>query len=291
MFQSKVLKRTKKYKVAKTLVGKIIIHSILLAGAFMMLIPFIWMVSTSLKAPYEIFIFPPKWIPSKFLFRNYIEAWQYIPFGRYLLNSTIIATSVTLGQLFSCSLAAYAFARLRFPGRGPLFLILLSTMMIPHQARLIPIFLIVKTFKWLNTYQALIIPGLASAWGTFLLRQFFSTIPKELEDAARIDGCSRLGILYRIFFPLARPALITLGLFTFLNQWNSFVWPLILTDSEKVRPIQVGLAMFRGVIGESATSWSYLMCGSIFAILPILVIFVAGQKYFIKGFVLSGLKG
>jgi multiple sugar transport system permease protein len=279
-------------KSVRSISGRCVTHLILGIGSIiMMILPFVWMISTSLKPLDEVFVYPPQWIPKVLCWQNYIDAWNAAPFGRYLLNTVIIATLTTLGRVINCSFCAYAFARLRFPGRNILFMMVLATMMIPQQVVMIPVFYIMKVLGWINTFQALIVPGLANAWGIFLLRQFFMTIPTELEDAGRIDGCSRTGILLRIFIPLAKPALMTLVLFSVLWTWNSFVWPLILTNSDTVRPIQLGLAMFRGEIGQSAIAWTKLMAASVFATLPIFVVFLLGQRHFVGGIMLSGLKG
>jgi multiple sugar transport system permease protein len=194
---------------------------------------------------------------------------------------------VTLGQLMTCSLAAYAFARLQFRGREVLFYLFLGTMMIPGQVIMIPSFMVLYWLGWIDTYYALIVPGLASAFGTFLLRQFFLTIPRDLEDAASIDGCSRFGVLWRIILPLSRPALATLAVFTFMGVFNDFLWALIVVSSDEMKTVQLGLAIFRD---RYQTDWGQLMAASVTATLPILMVFFFAQKYFIKGITLSGLK-
>ncbi len=263
------------------------IHIFIYAGALLTVAPFLWMVLTSLKGLGEILAYPPTFLPETFHFDNYVQAFRTASFGRYYLNTFIVAVSCTLGQLMTCSMAAFAFARLRFWGRDALFLLFLGTMMIPGQVTMIPTFIILYWLGWIDTYWALVVPGLASAFGTFLLRQFFLTIPRELEDAAYIDGCSRFGVLWRIILPLSRPALATLAIFIFMYFFNDFLWPLIVVNSEEMRTVQLGLAVFRD---RYLTQWDLLMAGSVTATLPILLIFFVAQKYFIKGITLSGLK-
>ncbi|MCU7495458.1 MAG: carbohydrate ABC transporter permease [Ignavibacteria bacterium] len=265
----------------------IIFHLVIYALALATLAPFIWMVLTSLKDMNEIYVYPPRWLPEKFRFENYKNAFEAAPFGRYYLNSIIVSLSVTLGQLITCSMAAFAFARLRFRGSNILFYIFLGTMMIPYNVTMIPSFMMLYWLGWIDSFKALIVPGLASAFGTFLLRQFFMTIPKELEEAAYIDGASRFSVLMRIIIPLSKPALATLAIFTFMGAFNDFIWSLIVLNSEEMRTVQLGLAIFRD---RYLTQWDLLMAGSVTAVLPILLVFFFAQKYFIKGITLSGLK-
>ncbi|MBN1465661.1 carbohydrate ABC transporter permease [candidate division KSB1 bacterium] len=272
-----------KNRVAKS----VLLHVVIYTGAFLTLAPFLWMVLTSFKGINEILTYPPTWWPKEFRFENYVNAFQAASFGRFYLNTFIIAIACTLGQLVTCSMAAFAFARLRFRGRDALFLLFLGTMMIPGQVTMIPTFIILYWFGWIDSYQALIVPGLASAFGTFLLRQFFLTIPRELEDAAYIDGCSRFGVLWRIILPLSKPALATLAIFIFMYFFNDFLWPLIVVNSEEMRTVQLGLAIFRD---RYVTQWDLLMAGSVTSTLPILIVFFFAQKYFIQGITLSGLK-
>lgn len=268
-------------------IQKILLHVVIYAAAMATIAPFLWMLSTSLKDLNDIFVYPPRWLPSKFHFENFIRAFEAAPFGRYYLNSVFVAVTVTIGQLITCSMAAFAFARLKFWGRDALFLIFLATMMIPGQVTMIPSFMVLHWFGWIDSYKALIVPGLASAFGTFLLRQFFMTIPKELEEAAYIDGCSKFKVLWRIIVPLSRPALATLAIFTFMGVFNDFIWALIVLSSEDMRTVQLGLAIFRD---RYLTEWDLMMAGSVTATLPILIVFFFAQKYFIKGITLSGLK-
>jgi multiple sugar transport system permease protein len=257
-------------------------------GSAMMLVPFLWMISTSLKANAEVFVYPPVWLPSKPLWSNYTHVLELIPFGRYLLNTTLVATTVTVLEVLTSSLAAFAFARVDFPGRDRLFLIYLATLMIPGQVTIIPNFLVVSFLGWNNTYLALIIPAAFSAFGTFLLRQFFLSIPAELEQAARIDGCGYFGIYRHIILPLSGPALATLTIFVFMAQWNSFLWPLIVTNSENLRTLTVGLSYFRD---EAASQFNYLMAGTVMNVIPILAVYVTLQRYFVRGIALTGITG
>ena len=258
------------------------------AGSVIMILPFLWMVSTSVKADNQVFAFPPVWIPNPMLWSNYAKVLVLLPFGRYLINTTLVSTTVTFLEVLTSSLAAYSFARLDFPGRDRLFLIYLGTLMVPGQVTIIPNFLVMSLFGWINSYQALIIPAAFTAFGTFLLRQFFLTIPPELEQAARIDGCGYLGIYRHIILPLSGPALATLAIFSFNAQWNSFLWPLIVTNSDDFRTLTVGLSYFQD---EYSTQFNYMMAGSVLNIIPILIIFLLLQRYFVRGIALSGITG
>jgi multiple sugar transport system permease protein len=266
----------------------LITYVILTAFSGVMVLPFIWMVSSSLKNLDEVSQIPIRWIPETFRFSNYMEVFQSIPMGRFILNSFFVAISVTVLAIFVSSLAAYAFARLTFKGKNVLFLCFLTTMMIPQEVTMIPKFLIMKEFGWLDTYNALIFPHLFTAFGVFMLRQFFLSIPVELEEAARIDGCSRFRIYWNIMIPLAKSAFVTLGIFIFLGEWNSFLWPLIVIDSVALQPIQVGLRTFQG---EFITHWHLMMAGAFIAELPVLLLYVFCQRYIIEGIATSGIKG
>lgn len=276
----------KKNKITR-FIGSSLLHIVIYALAFLTLAPFVWMVLTSVKDLSEIFVYPPKWLPSSIKYQNFLDAFDAAPFGQYYVNSIIVAVSVTIGQLITCSMAAFAFARLRFWGRDGLFYLFLGTMMIPYNVTMIPSFMVLYWFGWVDSYQALIVPGLASAFGTFLLRQFFMTIPKELEEAAYIDGASKTKVLWQVIIPLAKPALATLAVFTFMGTFNDFLWSLVVINSEELRTVQLGLAVFRD---RYITQWDLLMAGSVTAVLPILIVFFFAQKYFIKGIALSGLK-
>jgi multiple sugar transport system permease protein len=264
-------------------------HAFLLIGCFVMAFPFVWMVFSSLKTDAEIFIFPPELLPREARWSNYVDVMQSFPFGTFILNSFKISVLGVVGQLLSCSLAAYAFARIRFPGREAIFLAWLACLMIPGQVTLIPQFLLFRSFGWLNTHYPLFVPHFfGGAFGTFLLRQFFMTIPQDLEDAATIDGCSRFDSYWRIFMPLAKPALATLAVFIFMGQWNNLIGPVIYLTSREKMTLTIGLAFFRG---QYSTEWALLMAGAVISIIPILILYVAAQRYFVQGVVMSGLKG
>lgn len=267
---------------------RILIHVVLIIGVVIMVIPFVWMVTTSLKQDWEVFTPQMQWLPETPIWRNYVDAWETAPFGRYYANTVFVATMVVLGQLIICSMAAYAFARLRFPGRDALFVGVIGTMMLPGTIMLVPSYLILHWLNWIDTYYALVVPSLFNAFGIFLMRQFFLTIPRELDDAAVIDGASRFGILWRVYVPLSKPALATIGIFTFMGQWNSFIWPLIVTNSEEMRVITTGISMFRD---QYNTNWTMMMAASTTATVPLLVVFLFAQRWFIEGITLTGLKG
>lgn len=257
-----------------------------------MIIPFVWSISSSLKPWEKVFTFPPEWIPNPVKWQNYVIAWtsSTVPFGRFMLNSLFLALVIPSLQIMTSALAAYSFARLKFPGRDKFFLLFLGTIMIPGQVLVIPNFILIRYLGLVNTYTAVILPNLITVFGTFLLRQYFLTLPYELEDAARIDGCSRFSTFYRIILPLAKPALATLAIFQFKTAWNTFMWPLIVLNDPAKYPIQVGLAYFKG-IGEAETHWELLLAGANMAIIPVIIIFLLGQRYFVRGIAMSGMGG
>jgi multiple sugar transport system permease protein len=253
-----------------------------------MLAPLLWMVVTSLKAPEADVYGLASFLPSKPELSNYRKAMVEINFARALFNSFLVTISVTVGQVFTSSLAAYAFARMEFRGRDKLFLGYLATMMIPAAVTTIPLFILMRHLRWINTYWALLVPGMFSAYGTFMLRQFFMTIPKELEDAAIIDGCGPLGVYWNVILPLSKPALATLGILTFMGSWRSFMWPLIVTHTRDMFTLPVALAQFQEMHG---VQWTLMMAGSVIMIIPMLVIFIFGQRYFVEGIQLGAIKG
>ncbi|MGQ9851070.1 MAG: carbohydrate ABC transporter permease [Aggregatilineaceae bacterium] len=265
----------------------VLIHAVLLAGALVMVLPFLWMVTLSLK-PVELTYQPPHLFPTRFEFSNYTRAWQAAPFARYYLNSLLMTGGIVVSQVLFSSLAAYAFARLRFPGRDILFLVFLGTMMVPFHVILIPSYLIINRLGWIDSYAALIVPRMVSAFGIFLLRQYYQGIPQELDEAAMIDGLGRLGIWWRIIVPLSAPGLATLGIFAFMFGWNDFLWPLVVTNDPDMRTVQLGLAMFQGRYG---TQWTVLMAGTVTATLPTLAVFLLGQRWFIQSVAQTGVKG
>jgi ABC-type glycerol-3-phosphate transport system permease component len=268
--------------------GHLLVHALLLAGVVVMFIPLLWTVSTSLKSPAEVFIFPPTWIPSEIRWGNYVEAVTAIPFFQYLYNTLFITVLSIIGKVISVTLVAFAFARLRWWGRDFMFLVMLSTMMLPPHVTLIPQFILFKELNWINTYLPLIVPDFfGGPWLTFLVRQFFMTLPRDLDDAARIDGCSSWGVYWRIILPQATPAIVIVIIFVFNNTWNEFLLPLIYLHSQDKFTLALGLRMFQG---EASTSWHLLMAASLLTMLPVLLLFFSAQRYFIQGIVFTGVK-
>jgi multiple sugar transport system permease protein len=277
-------------------------HVVLLIGAAAMLLPFAWMLSTSLKPPDQLFTIPPTWIPRTLVWDNYVKAMGAGNFGRYAANSLTLAVANMLTNVGLSALAGYAFARLKFPGRGVLFVLVLATLMVPYQVTIIPQFVIVRHIPffggndalgeggigWINSYWGLIVPGAVGAFGIFLLRQFFETLPRELEDAARIDGAGEFRIFWQIMLPLATPAVATLAVFSFQAGWNAFFWPLLITTTDDMRTIQLGLTVF---VQQYSTQWDQLMAATVVATLPIIAVFAIGQRLLVRGIAFTGLKG
>ncbi|MDE2857900.1 MAG: carbohydrate ABC transporter permease [Chloroflexota bacterium] len=263
-------------------------YLVLAGGAFLMVFPFVWMMIASLMTAGEIQMRPPVWLPAEPQFGNYSELARSIPIGRLYFNSLFTSGIIVLGVLLSSSLAGFAFAKYRFPGRELLFYLILATMMIPFFVTLIPVFFIVRQLGWIDTYQGLVAPGLASAYGIFLMRQFMVTVPDELLDAARIDGASEPMIYWRIVIPLVKPALATLGTFTFIGAWNNFLWPLLVLNSRELFTLPLGINSLRSLYADNT---NLLMAGTAVAVVPMLLLFVFLQRYFIKGIALTGLKG
>ena len=267
----------------------VVLHIVLIIGACIMALPFVWMVLSSLKDLSQVFVVPPKWIPDPFIWSNYKDSLTALPFGRAYFNSFYINMIVVLSQLVTCSMAAYAFAKITFPFREPLFILFLATMMVPGQVTIIPLYLIMKNIGWLDTHLAIIVPSaLFNAFGVFLLRQFFRGIPKEMEEAAIVDGANRWTIYARIMLPLIKPALSALGIFTFLGMWNNFFNPLIFLSSTDKFTVPMMLNLYRGMY---STDWTLMMAGASIALIPVLIVYIIGQKYIIEGVTLSGIKG
>jgi len=262
-------------------------HLVLIPIAIAMLIPLVWMLVTSLQTLNETRQYPPTLVPHTLQWKNYTDVLRLAPFGRWFLNTTIVTVSVVIANLLLCSLAGYAFARIKFFGREVVFILVLATLMIPFQVVMIPTFLIVRKMGLIDTLGALIVPNLASAFGIFLLRQFFRTLPVELEEAARIDGASRLGVLFKIVLPLSGPALATLAVITFLWTWNDFLWPLITIYSPSNFTLQLGLTTFQGA---HQTTTNLLMAANVMSMIPVLLLFFVAQRYFIRGIATTGLK-
>jgi len=265
----------------------VISYPVLTLLALLCLVPFVWMVLTALKPEDEIFS-NALGLPTTIAWENFPRAFTFFPFVRFLLNTLVLAVGGTLLHLVTSCLAAYAFARMRFRFREPLFLLYLGTLMVPQQVTIVPLFLMLRSAGLIDTFWALILPGAFHALGVFLLRQFFLTIPRELEESAFVDGAGRLRILWQIILPLSRPALATLAVFTFVREWNQFLWPLIATTSPEMRTLPVGLSLFTGQYG---TEWHLLMAASTATLLPTLVVFFAAQQHFVRGIALTGFGG
>jgi multiple sugar transport system permease protein len=258
-------------------------------GAFIMAFPFLWMILTSLKDSSQAFLIPPKWIPDPWAWDNYPRSLQALPFGIAYFNSLYISVIVVTCTLLTASMAAYAFAKINFPGRELLFLLFLATMMVPQQVTIIPLFLIMKWLGWVDTHLAIIVPpALFSAFAVFLLRQFIRGIPKELEEAAMIDGCNRFRTYWQIILPLLVPAMSALGIFLFLGSWNNFFVPLIFLNTPELFTVPLMLNQFRG---QYTVDWTLLMAGSAIAVLPVLIVYIVGQRKIIEGITLTGLTG
>lgn len=270
-------------------------HLVLIPATIVLIFPFAWLIVTSIETPAEALHFPPILTPHQLDFSNYPQALQEEPFVRFFINSAVVAVSTVISNLVLCSLAGYAFARYRFLGRGLLFVLIMTTLMVPFQVTMIPQFIITK---WLgvhllgavgiNHIGALILPNAATAFGVFFLRQFFRTLPIEYEEAARVDGASRLTVLWRIVLPLSGPALSTLAALTFIDSWNNFLWPLIAITSTNQMTLPLGLAMFQSA---HSIEWTHLMAGNVMSLIPMLIIFFAAQRYFIRSVAATGLSG
>jgi len=266
------------------------VYVLVIGGAIITALPFLWMILGSFKSHSDFAHIPMVWLPTQWLFSNYGEVFNLMPFGRMYLNSVFIAVCATSGILITSSMAAYSFARIKFWGRDVIFLLYLGTIMIPGWVTLIPMFVVIKNLGWLNTYQGLIVPSLTSPMSTFLLRQFYLSIPKDFEDAAHIDGASRLRVFSQIMIPLAKPALLTVGLMTFMANWNSLLWPLIIMTKPEMQTIPLGLSRLALTQGWVRVEWGPLMAANLMAILPIAIIYAFLQNYFIRGIALSGIK-
>jgi multiple sugar transport system permease protein len=260
-----------------------------LLGVFWM-VPFLWMVSTSFKGLDEVYAFPPSFFPELLRWSNYVEAWQAIPFSRFFFNSLFVAAATTVAVVLTSSMAGYSFARLRYPGRDLLFLAYLGTIMIPFPVLIIPLFILMRQLGLVDTLAGLILPAAFTAWGTFLMRQFMLSIPREIEEAARMDGASFWRIYLQIILPLSRPVVATLGIFTFLGSWNDFLWPLIMISSVENKTLPLGLTMFQAQV-PIKTPWQLVMAAATFSVIPVLIVFVLGQKYYVRGIATTGLKG
>ncbi len=275
----------------QSVMRKIFIYILLLIGTVAVIFPFIWMISTSLKDLKEVFVFPPKWIPDTLHWNNFVEVWQKNNFLRYFLNSLIVSIVTMFGQLAISSLAAYAFARMEFKGKNFLFMMVLGTTMIPAEILLIPNYVIISRLHWIDTYQALIVPSLGYALGIFMLRQHFMTFPKDLEDAATMDGCGRFRFFTHILLPNSKTTLAVVAVFSFISSWNAYIWPLLVTQDENMRTVQVALAAFKDAQSSGAnTNWPLLMAASTIVLIPVLLIYMFCQRWIIEGRMTSGMK-
>lgn len=264
-------------------------YAVMLAGTVVLLIPFAWMLATSVKPLDEVYTYPIIWIPSRLVLENYLDVFQNVPFGRYLWNSTVLSVLGIIGNILGSSLAAFSFARLRFPGRTVFFVMMLSTMMVPVWVTMVPTFILFSRLKWLDTYLPILVPAFfAVPFFTFLLRQFFLGIPLEMEEAARIDGCSSLGVFLRIFLPLSVPALTTVAIFSFFFHWNDLLGPLIYLRTQLKFPVALGISSFQS---EQYANFALMMAAATMALLPMLVVFFFAQRLFIQGVVITGVKG
>ena len=267
---------------------KRVTYALLLALAALFVIPFFWVGLCSLKSAQQIYLPPPNWWPKPVVWQNYRDIFLRLPFGLFFRNSFLIAVTATIGQLLSSSLVAYSFARIRFRGREFFFVLLLATMMVPPQVTMIPMFLMFREIGWTDSFLPLIVPQFfGGAFNVFLLRQFFRSIPYELDEAALIDGCSKFGVYWRIVLPLSKPALIVVAIFTFLWHWKDLMGPLIYLDSMNKRTIALGLAYLRN---PYETGWHLIMAASVAALIPVLILFFIGQKYILEGITLAGVK-
>lgn len=268
--------------------GVVVTLMLYLVGAAF-LAPFLWMISSSLKPTYQIFAIPPQWVPNPPRWQNYVEALTYVPFGRYTLNTLLIAAVTILGHLLSCTVIAYGFARLRAPGRDALFVVLLATMMLPYPVTMVPLYVLFYRLGWINTFLPLTAPSFfGNPFYIFLLRQFFLTIPHEYEDAAHIDGANLIQVIGQIMVPLIKPALATVAVFTFQASWNDFLAPLVYLNKQSLYTVSLGLGFFRSTY---TVQWAQLMAASLTTMLPVLVVFFLSQRLFVQGITLSGLKG
>lgn len=268
--------------------SKIAVYILLTIGSFTMLIPFLWMISTALKSPTEAVAMPPVWIPQIFRIENFARAFEVAPFGRYFLNSVLITSISTLGELLTTILAAFAFAKMKFYGKNLLFTILIATMMVPGELLIIPNYLTISKLNLINTYSAMILPYLASVFSVFMLKQNFESVPNELYYAAKVDGTSDFKFLWMIMVPLSKSAIVAVAILKIIGSWNSFMWPLIVTNERLLRPLPVGLQAFTT---EAGTQYEVLMAASTIVIAPMIIIYLFLQRYIIMGVAKSGLKG
>jgi len=280
--------REKRPLRARSILARTLIWLLLVAGALIVLVPFVYMLATSLETNAQIGSLTPQFIPQPFEWGNYQSVWQQLPIGRFFINSLIVAVAITSCQVMTASLAAYAFARLRFPGRSALFAVYLATLIIPFQVTLIPNYILIHYMGWHNTYQGMIAPFVSSVFSTFLLRQFFLTLPADLEEAALLDGAGHFAIYSRVVMPLAKPALAALVIFAFLGSWNNFLWPLVVVDTESLKTLPLGIIEFQS---QYTIQWNLLMVGASLSLIPVLAVYVVAQRWIVEGIALTGQGG
>lgn len=271
-------------------VGRVVTLVLIVIGALVMLIPFAWMLSTSLKPSGALLTLPPRLVPEEPTLDAYRGVMQAFPMARVFLNSVVVALGTTAGQLVMASMSGYAFARFRFPGRNVLFYLYLATLMVPFAVTVTPLFIIVTELGWTNSYAGLIVPPMFSAFGTFLMRQFFLSLPRELEEAATIDGASTFGTFVRVIVPISGPAFATLGIFSFMQSWNNFLWPLLIVSERDFMTLPLALSTLQGLY-PGQTEWNLVMAGTVISIVPMILVFLLAQRWVIEGVTASGLKG
>ncbi len=272
-------------------IERLILHLLMIALAILMLIPFVWMVSTSVKPADQILSLTPEWLPDEIVLENFSFVWNAVPFLQFYTNSLLVATVTTLSTAFLAALAGYALAKFEFPGRDLIFISFLATMMVPSQVTFIPLYIIMAKLHWIDTYLGLITPGLISGFGVFLMRQYIRGLPTEFIEAARIDGASELRIFLRIILPLSTPALATVAIFTFMGEWDAFLWPLIVTNSVKMKTIPLGIASFYQQEAGYPARYNWIMAANLIGLVPVLIVFLSLQRYFVRGIVSGGIKG
>lgn len=273
---------------ARSRLVQVLSQVLLTLAAALVLLPFVWMVASALKPASEVFASPPSLVGSSLRWENFTNAWTYLPFGRFMVNGIVVSAIGTVMVVASSAMAAYAFSRIRWRGRDGVFLLYLGTLMIPQEVLVVPMFILMRNLGWTNSYLGLIVPWAFTAFGTFLLRQFFLTVPEELEDAARIDGASRWRMFVRIVLPMATPAMGTLAVFTFIGYWNSFLWPLLIVSDVRMATVPLGLNMF---LGQTGNQWNLLMAAATISIVPSALIVLGLQRYLVSGIALSGMGG
>lgn len=278
--------RTPSYHL-KTRLNSTLLLVVLCASSLIMLFPFYWAITNSVKIEQFIYASPPQWFPNPITFKNYFAVFKQVPFLKFFLNSIIVASCITISNVFFDTLAAYAFAKLKFPGRDAILFILLTSLMVPLQVNLIPVYRIINSLKWLDTYLALIVPFMTSITGIFLLRQFMQSIPDEILESARLDGCSEFGIFYKIVFPLSRAGIATLVIITFMDAWNSFLWPRLVTNSTDMYTLQVGLTQLQQ---RYTSNVGTVMAGTVLTMLPLILVFLLMQNQFIEGMTAGAVK-